>query len=211
MSYDKPSLILKTLEGLHGTAATDRVLRTFFERSRFRHPTAEDFLRAARDVLGARAGELVRTLLDGTDTVDFEVLRVTNREEEPLRGYDLSKSPPALAAGERKGAAKGVVADSEVWIGRAGGLVLPVVVRVTFADGSVRDETWDGEGTPKVFRFAGRKVAEVEVDPERRIALERYRLDNGWRAEKDAAPAADLVARLRWAFEALFSAILAAF
>jgi hypothetical protein len=211
MSYDKPSLILKTLEGLYGTEATERLLRTFFERARFRHPTAEDLLGPARDVLGVRAESLMRALLDGTDTVDFEVLSATNREKEPLRGYDLSKSPPALVPGSKEAAAKGGGTDAEVWIGRAGGVALPVVVRITFADGSVRDETWDGQESPKVFRYPGRKVAAVDVDPERRIALERYRLNNGWRAEEDAAPAADLAARLRWAFEALFSAILAAF
>jgi hypothetical protein len=198
MSYDKPSLVLKTLEGLHGTRATDRLLRTFFERARFRHPRTEDFLRATGDVLGGRTADLVRTLLAGTDTVDYQVLSVTNREKEPFRGYDLSKSPPAPGG-------------AEVWVVRAGGIALPVDVRVTFADGSVRSEAWDGERSPKVYRYPGRKVAAVEVDPERRIALERYRLNNGWRVDEDTSPADGLVARLRWGLEALFSAALAVF
>ncbi|MBZ5637699.1 MAG: M1 family metallopeptidase [Acidobacteriia bacterium] len=210
MSYDKPALILRTLESLHGTAATDRLLRTFFERARFRHPTSEEFLVVTGDVLGPRAEALVRELLEGTDTVDFEVLGVSNREEDPLRGYDLRKAPPALAEAAGR-ETKRVARDSEVWIGRAGALALPVKVRVSFADGSSRDEAWDGDGTPKVFRFPGLNVTSVEVDPERQVVLERYRLNNGWREERDPAPAARLVARLRWTLQALFSLLLAAF
>ncbi len=210
MSYDKPALALRTLENAHGTPAADRLLRTFFERARFRHPTSIDFLEAVRDVLGARAEALARTLLEGTDTVDFEVLDVRNREGEPLRGYDLSKSPPTLRAAA-KGGTKGSTWDSEVWIGRAGRLTLPVTVRVTFEDRSVRDEEWDGAGPPKVFRYAGRKVAKVAVDPEGHVVLERFRLNNGWQAEEDPAPAAKLVARFRWILQAFFSAVLAAF
>jgi hypothetical protein len=82
---------------------------------------------------------------------------------------------------------------------------------MTFDDRSVRDEMWDGEGPSTVYSYPGKKLAKVEVDPERRIPLERFRLDNGWQAEDDPAPAARLVARVRWVLQAMFSAVLAAF
>ncbi len=212
MSYYKPSLILKTVENLEGTVAVDRLLRTFFERARFRHPTTEEFLETVREVMGPGIESLVSRLLRGTDTLDFEVLAVANPGKEPFRGYDLSKTPPEFASKSAGGpTAAAPDQGAEAWIGCSGGLVLPVTVRMTFSDGSVREETWDGTGSPKAFRYAGRRLAKVEVDPEARLPLERFRLNNGWQEDADAGPANRLAARAGWVLEALFSAFLSAF
>jgi hypothetical protein len=212
MSYYKPSLILKTVESLEGTEAVDRLLRAFFERARFRHPTTEEFLETVREVMGPGIEALVSKLLRGTDTLDFEVLAVANPGKEPFRGYDLSKTPPELAPESADGPTAAAPGQSaEAWIGCSGGIALPVTVRMTFSDGSVREETWDGTGSPKVFRYAGRRLAKVEVDPEARLPLERVRLNNGWQEDADADPAHHLAARAVWVLEALFSAFLAAF
>jgi hypothetical protein len=205
-------LVLRTLENLSGTNSMDRLLRAFHERARFRHPTGDDFLLAVREEMGPGTEALARKLLEGTDTVDFSVLSARNEKREPLRGFDLSKTPPVLAPapGRRSGDA-GPGPDSEVAIGRSGGLVLPVAIRMTFSDGSVRDEAWDGAAPPKVYRYPGRELAKVEVDPEGLVPLEKRRLDNGWQAGKDPVPASRLVARWRWALQALYSGVLAAF
>ncbi len=209
-AYSKPCLVLKTLENLESAGAVDRLLRTFFERARFRHPTTRDFLRVVGETLGPDDEALFRRLLEGTDTVNFKVLAVTNPGTDPFRGYDLSRTPPVLVSGPGGGSVRAEPPDgARVWIGCSGGLTLPAAIRMTFSDGSSRDETWDGSGSPRMFLYPGRRIERVEVDPDARLPLELFRLDNGWQEEADAGPAATLAERARWVLQALFSAVLA--
>ncbi len=210
MSYCKPAVLLATLERLHGTPAVDRLLRDFFAEARFRHPTTGDFLAVVRAVMGEPAEGLARRLLETTDTVNHRVLAVRNAKDGPLEGYDFSTTPPAFVEGGKKGKDVEPPLEAEVWVVRDGALVLPVEVRVEFSDGSSRTEAWDGVETPRVFRYPGKKATSVEIDPEEQVVLERYRLDNGWRDERNPRAASALAARARRALEAFFSALLAA-
>lgn len=209
ITYFKSSLILRTLEEAHGRAAVDRALAAFFERARFRHPTTADALDAIRDRLGPAAAALTRSLLEGTGTIDFEVEAVHSRREDARSGFDLRKSPPArwpeptATAKDPNGGSWG----SEVWIVRRGSVVLPVSVRVGFADGTSKTETWDGVGASKTFRYHGPNVTSVDVDPGGRVVLEERRLDNGWRAEADPGPARALVNRCLFLLQGLFAAL----
>ena len=70
--------------------------------------------------------------------------------------------------------------------------VLPIRVRFTFTDGTVENYTYPAEvwSTNSVFyvrqySFPGKKLAKVELDPERRL-LDINRADNIW--PKGAAP-----------------------
>ena len=51
-AYGRPSLTLRTLEGLLGRRTMARVMRTYAERWRFGHPSSDDFYRVASEVAG---------------------------------------------------------------------------------------------------------------------------------------------------------------
>ena len=51
-SYTKPGLLLRTLEHHLGEQTMARVMRTYHERWRFKHPTSEDFYAVANEVSG---------------------------------------------------------------------------------------------------------------------------------------------------------------
>ncbi len=51
-SYDKPALVLQTLEGLLGEETMVKVLRTYARRYRFAHPTTGDFIATVDEVTG---------------------------------------------------------------------------------------------------------------------------------------------------------------
>jgi hypothetical protein len=77
---------------------------------------------------------------------------------------------------------------------------VPVDVRMVFEDGSEIRERWDGgrkEGkTWRRWQIAGRsRIRFAEVDPDRQVALDVSRLDNGLSAAPDRAPRQRLVSR----------------
>jgi hypothetical protein len=72
---------------------------------------------------------------------------------------------------------------------------------VEFADGTARQESWDGRDRWKLFRYArGVKVVRAVVDPEGRLALDVNPGNNGWRDEKGLARRAATKLSLRLLF-----------
>jgi aminopeptidase N len=218
ISYSKGSLVLKTLEGLLGQKKMDEVMRAFFDEVKFTHPTTEDFLRIVSRAAGRDLDPLLGPLIYGTGTVDFKVARVKNERRSEPEGYDLAKAPPKLMAvskkdkkdkGKEKGA-KGTY-DSRITVQRKGELVLPVEVRVTFADKTSKLEWWDGQGRYKVWTYGGPKVTRVEVDPEGKVAVDLQRLNNGWSAEGDGGGASSVVSRFRAVIQTLFAVSIGLF
>jgi hypothetical protein len=87
-----------------------------------------------------------------------------------------------------------------VIVRRLGGVRLPVEVRVQFADGRVKYETWDGQYRWMRFRYPGQKVRAADVDPFGKIALDIDPANNSW---ADNAPIARRAAS-KWAMRWMF-------
>jgi hypothetical protein len=205
ISYSKSALVLRTLENQLGRPAFDRALKEYFRRTKFTHPTTDDFERIFPEAVGRDLQPMLHGLLYGTSTVDFEVASARTWRVPKDRGYFEKGEKMVLvgAAGEDKnkkgGTAKPPPADfiSEVTIHRKGDLILPVEVKLTFENGSTRLEKWNGMERWKKFRYTGSRVVKVEVDPEGKVPLDLCRLNNGWQAKQDALPARSLVNRMR--------------
>ncbi|QDU86455.1 Peptidase family M1 [Planctomycetes bacterium Pla163] len=85
----------------------------------------------------------------------------------------------------------------EILLRRRGDLALPVPVRVTFEDGTTRDEVWTRaeqlEQRWKRLRFESvSRVVSAEIDPDRGYYLDLDMSDNQWHAETDGR------VQLRW-------------
>jgi hypothetical protein len=236
ISYNKSTLVMAALEEHLGRARMDAAMKAFFARVKFTHPTTEDFLRIVSEEAGEDLRPFLEPLLFGTGVVDFDVLRVKSRLESPPKGLDLSKDPPSAypkASGKRKkGGGEGAGQTSadkagpgeetspapkpkDVWVSqvtiqRKGDLVLPVTVRVHFAEGKAVDARWDGQGRTHTFEFRGAKVTRVEVDPDGKVQLDRDRFNNGWTSKPDRRPAGTVTARLSFVFQGLFAFLAAA-
>ncbi len=204
ISYDKSVVVLRTLEGLLGKKKMGEAMRAFFMKVKFTHPTTEDFIKTFTTVAGPKIEPLLRSMLYGTGTVDFKVLWVKNKEVLPERGFDLAKSSPGTFPSKGKERDRKKLYDSSVCIVRDGSLVLPVDIRVTLADGKVRNEHWDGNGRRRIFRHRGAKVTEVVVDPSRKVPLDLCRANNGWLAKTEPAPTRALTTRIRIVEQTLF-------
>ena len=205
-SYYKPSLVLGTLEGYIGEQAMARVMRTYHERWRFGHPRSEDFFAVVNEVTGQDWGWYFDQVIRGTDVVDYDIGSARTRAART--GLGVFDSPGGrTTVSEKDAAAKDDDAsragkqryESVVVVRRSGGVRLPVVVAFKFEGKLVERETWDGRGTTKTFRFERpEKLEWVEIDPDRRIALDVNWLNNGRRLEPDARPAASWTSR--WLF-----------
>lgn len=191
ISYSKTTLWLRTLEGLLGTEALDEIIRTYFQRWRFRHPCGRDFIAVVNEVVQQKYGDefgpglswFFDQVLYGTELCDYAVASISNEPislpagifedtEDCIRTEDAR--PPQFR--------------SKVIVYRLEGLYFPVEVAVTFEDGSVVTEHWDGKGRSQEFVYEGRSKAVIaEVDPERKLYLDKNFINNSLALEPPVA------------------------
>ena len=139
-SYGKPALVLQTLEGLLGEDTMVKVLRTYARRYRFAHPTTEDFIATVDEVTGRDWRWFFDQTFFSADLCDYAV-EVKN---EPLRtpagwleGKDGKLELKPAGRRDRRRDEEGPF-DSSVTVVRHGEVLLPVELRVEFADGRTR-------------------------------------------------------------------------
>lgn len=173
-SYNKTALWLGTLERLLGWGTVQKILATHFERGAFRHPSPDEFFAIASEVSGRDLTWFFDAVHRSSGAFDYGVAQV---------------SSAASAAGST---------IHTVVVRRFGDGVFPTPVRVTFQDGTRREETWDGRDRWRAFHFVSASpVAKVEVDPDRVLLLDLNYTNNSWSARPRAAEAASKWS-LRW-------------
>ena len=159
-TYAKTALWLHTLERYLGWETLQRILSTFFERWKFRHPRPEDFFRVANEVSGQ----------DLTWFFD-QVYRSSNEFDYGIEQLDTSDD------------------RTTVVVRRFGEATFPVEVVTTFADGSRANEQWGGLERWRAYTYPRRAVS-AAVDPERVLLLDVNFTNNSRTTEPRAAAAA---------------------
>jgi hypothetical protein len=196
LTYFKAMLMLQTLEGLIGRPVMDSVMKTYFHRWRFRHPSGADFIAVVNEIvprhhrsrLGPNMDWFFDQVLYGTDVCDYAVTALANsRTIEPAGklpdGHDAADSAGTLV--------------STVTVSRLGDIKLPVEVRVSFDDGSEVMEWWDGKDRNVSFTYRrGVRVEKAIVDPRGRIPIDMNVINNSRAATPPSAPARPFTARL---------------
>jgi hypothetical protein len=71
------------------------------------------------------------------------------------------------------------VDSAQVVVENRGAVRMPVVTRVSFADGTMMDNDWDGVGRQRIIPVA-KRVTRVEVDPADTVVLDIDRTNNSW-------------------------------
>jgi hypothetical protein len=172
-SYDRPALALRTLERLVGERTMARILRTYVERWRFRHPSSDDFYAVASEVAGRDLQPFFRQAFESPAVVDYEVGGISRAN-----------------------------GSTSVTVRRSGDLRIPVTVAFKFAGRAPERRTWDGVATFTRFTFDRPDRLEwVDVDPDRNVALDVAWLNNGRITGGDRRPAAAMTSRWLLAVE----------
>ncbi len=176
ITYSKTALMLATLDRRLGGDRLQQALRVYFERWRFRHPTARDFLRTISEATGEDLGAYFDQTVDGTGALDYAVTRVRAEKAAESAGLSLPPRPTAAAPAP---AAKEVRYRSDVVVERLGEVRLPADIEVTFEDGSQASEKWDGRDRWRRFEYTGpQRVEYAVVDPQDKLPLDIDQLNN---------------------------------
>lgn len=154
-AYSRPQVTLHALEQLVGEETMARILRTYVERWKFRHPRGEDFFAVVNEVSGQELGWFFDTFFRGTGVLDYSVASMSCEARSGKKGlFDDGQGGLLLVEREPRDAAKAEpVNRCEVQVSRLGDIRIPVDVKVTFEDGSSRVERWDGQERWKNLLF----------------------------------------------------------
>jgi hypothetical protein len=202
-SYTRPGLTLRTLESYLGQETMARVMRTYQQRWRYRHPCTRDFIEVVNEVSGQNMNWFFEQFFYSSNLADYEVSSITN---EPLEGqvgvYGESGNKTTYLEQDAAKAfekSKNKHYHSTVVVRRRGEALAPVDVTIGFDNGETVKSSWDGQyrWTKFVFEKAA-KVTSAEVDPERKLALEANFTNNSRLADADNRGAAKWY--IRWIF-----------
>ncbi len=170
MSYAKTSLWLATLERHLGWETVRRILSTFFERWKLRHPRPEDFFAIADEVAGEDLGWFFDQVHGSSVSFDYAVDSVASVPIDAAGFVDGEDAEPVLAASENgdEGPYR-----TEVVVRRHGEGIFPLELLVVFEDGSEVRRAWDGRDRWKTFVEVGpAKIEYAALDPKRVLLLD---------------------------------------
>jgi len=195
-SYSKSGMMLLTLHNYLGDELMKTVMRTYFDRFKFKHPTTKDFINTVNDITGENYDWFFDQIIYDSPTLDYKLYRITT---DPIniadKGFFDSDSGMVFIGNEELDDAKREAFKdstfqrsfkSKVMITREGDMTFPVEVLVKFSDDTEIIEKWDGKERYKVFEYnQPSRVISAEIDPERKIMLDINPLNNGLRVKSD--------------------------
>jgi hypothetical protein len=202
-SYDRVGLTLRTLESYLGAETMARVMRTYQQRWRYRHPSTADFNAVVNEVSGRDMDWFFQQFFYGANIADYAVTDVSSLPLEGKAGvYDEGgKKVTYSEEGAREAFDQGSKKyyHSTVLVRRLGEAVAPVDVVINFESGETVHEQWDGQYRWIKFVYdRPSKVKSAVVDPEEKLALEANFTNNSRLSKEDTRGAAKWY--VRWIF-----------
>lgn len=174
--YQKASLTLQTLENFLGEPVMAEIMRTYFERWSFKHPTTDDFIAVAEEVSGQDLGWFFDQFLKSPDKLDYALDELRSIPvAEPQGKFDDKKEDSAID----KKSKKEKTYRNEVLVVRKGELIFPQEIEVVFEKGEKIVEKWDGKERWKRYVYLRPyKLKAARLDPERKLLLDTNWMNN---------------------------------
>jgi len=167
ITYSKTALWLHTLERMLGWETLQRILSTYFDRWKFRHPRPEDFFAVANEVSGQDLTWFFDQVYRSSNVFDYGVQQFDS-ERLAVQGLDDGKPQPR--EGHRP--AEGPYRTTLV-VRRFGEATFPVKVVTTFTDGQQVTESWDGIDRWRLYTYdRPSRAINVVIDPDRTLLLD---------------------------------------
>lgn len=226
MSYAKPGLALATLQNYLGRETMTRIMRTWLERWRFKHPRTPDFIAIAEEVSGQKLDWFFDQALLSTAVLDYSVASVSSTPVSRPRGFDFDlplaadsslkeRDKEETAASDSRltttsdSRAKTTTSDSlyetTVQLRRLGNFIFPVEVELLFANGDTLREKWDGEERWKKYRLVRpARLLSATVDPDHKIPLDIQLTNNSRTLDAQSAGINKVTARLLFWLQFLY-------
>jgi hypothetical protein len=203
LSYSKTALWLHTLERHLGWPVFQRVMATFFDRWKFKHPGPQDYFDTVNEVAGRDLTWYFNQVYKSSNVFDYGVESVSS---EPAGG---------LGFADRNGRIEPVPELSSpapfrttVVVRRYGEALFPVEIAVVFRDGQKVTEHWNGRDRWKAFTYERPAQADyVVVDPARTLLLDVNYTNNSYstRPQTGAASQKWMLKWMVWLQDALLT------
>ena len=197
LTYQKTAVFMTTLERLLGRPVMDTIMKTYFERWKFKHPCERDFIAVFNELVpkyhGTKFGQNLDWYFDqvlrGTDVCDYELRSIESKEvASPIGTFDVGGKKVTTDA-SKDSANSGKSYDTRVVVTRLGEIKLPTSVLVHFENGDEIREPWDGQGRWTEFRYRRpEKIAWAIVDPDTALVIDVNFNNNSKTMEPARAP-----------------------
>jgi len=204
-SYAKAAFVLLTLENYLGPETMSRVMKTYFEVWRFRHPTTQDFIQVAEEASGKDLTWFFNQFLKSPGQLDYAVSQVRSQEVQEPKGIfneeeDLSKKD------KQKQETKEKKYKNTVTLVRRAEWFFPQEILITFEDGKEIRETWEDKTRWKRFTYYKPvKIQSAVIDPDYKVVLDINYLNNSQLREPEKAPVVKYSLNLMLFFQKILS------
>jgi len=178
-SYNKPATFLTTLKRLVGNECMDDIMKTFFKRWSFKHPSSKEFIAIVNEIVTKHHGDkfgnnmnwFFEQVLYGSNICDYEVKSIINRKIENDGGLiDKNGKKQLLKVNTTDST---ITYENKVVVRRLGEVIMPVEVLIHFKDGREVLKNWNGKERSFEFKFkSSYKIDWVKIDSENKILID---------------------------------------
>ena len=182
MSYNKTAIWLQTLEGIVGIEVMDKVMHSYFERWKFKHPCRHDFIDVVNEVVTEHLSYqypdgmdwYFNQVLYGTDLCDYELSEIREIPTSGERGYYSDLDVCEVRSGLWRDSF-----DTKIIVTRNNGISLPVEIKVNYKNGNSDMFYWDGKARSYSLEITSdSNVISAEIDPYRKIYIDHNFINN---------------------------------
>ena len=198
LTYQKTAVFMTTLERLIGSAVMDTLMKTYFERWKFKHPCGRDFIAVANEIVpkfhGNKFGKDLTWYFDqvlyGTDVCDYELTTLETKEVASPKGvYEQDGKKTTAGVAKDTASPAGRMYETRVLASRLGEIKLPTAILVHFDDGQEIREPWDGQSRWVEFKYVRhQKPVWAKVDPDTALVIDINLNNNSKTFEPPRAP-----------------------
>lgn len=208
-SYSKAAVVLLTLENFLGEDVMAEIMKTYFQRWKFKHPTSEDFFAVAEEVSGQELSWFFDQFFGSPDKLDYAVDRVRSVIVKKPEGIFEEKKENEPENDSSESQKKEKIYKNEVVVLRKGELIFPQEILIVFENGEEIRENWDGKERWKRFvYFKPEKLKFAQIDPDNKILLDESFVNNSKRLKPNKLVSFKHALCLMFDFQAILSLIL---
>ncbi|WP_373232932.1 M1 family metallopeptidase [Cohnella sp.] len=157
--YLRGKLVLTSIERQVGEKTMNKIMRTYFQKYRFKHPSSTDFQKVVESVTKDKWNDFFQSYVQRGEMADFAVESISTQKTKD--GY-----------------------ESLVLLRRYGGSPQPVTVWFQFEDGQNARKQWDGAQNHVQLQVnSSSPLVYAAIDPSLNVVLDNRRYNNYLKTE----------------------------
>ena len=193
ITYSKTATLMATLEGLIGLDVMNEIMETYYDRWKFKHPSAQNFINVVNEIYNKKLDKIFgdnlnwffEQFLYGTAVCDYKVANIKNNEIDQPSGLYDSVNVKKLYRYKSNKEKKYL---SSFLVSRMGDAIMPTEIAVHFSNNTDTLFIWNGKELNKSFTFEGQKQIEwVKLDPNDKNLMDINIFNNSLTTDKETA------------------------